>query len=112
MAYHREQEAYELTPGPGTAHSGAASPPIVAADAAARRPSELSREIMDDTNSDDPISDDHAKSKEKEAKAQQPGMGDYFVRKLIGVERYLDMVKLTRARKYSASVIAWTSSCT
>lgn len=109
MAFEREQEAYELTAssaGQGTARSGAGSYPNTASDAAARRSSEVSREIVDDANSDDPISDDNAKTKEKDGKEQQAGLGDYFVRESHEITCYLGRDKLTRARKYSPSVIA------
>lgn len=73
MAYDRHQEAYELSP---------TSPAVTTGDAAARRPSTASRQLIDETNSDSPISDENAKDKEKDkkdGKEQQPGLGDYFV---------------------------------
>lgn len=106
MAFGREQEAYELT-APSHESSRAGSLPIAAADAANRRPSTRSHAVIDDANSDDPISDDQAKNKDKDGKdgkEKQAGMGDYFVRdaenqSLIGQTD-------TRARKSSLSVIA------
>jgi hypothetical protein len=70
MAYDRDQEAYELSP----THAGTADA------ATARRPCTASRQLIEETNFDSPISDDHGKDKAKnDDKAQQPGMGDYFV---------------------------------
>lgn len=96
MAFEREQEAYELTASaasPGLDRSRTASL-VAAADASAQRPSEASRDVVDDTNSDHPISDDQAKAKGKDGKEQQAGMGHYFVsfRLLLRGQRELTLV--------------------